>query len=289
MGNLSTKVGNTILAAALIDDVLGLICLTIVTSMGSGDDNIVLTLLMIALFFVFAVIVGLVFHKVFMWYNDKVQSRDLHRIPIIAFALCLFMAWAADHIFGVADIIGAFAAGLIIATTPKRVYVESRMNPLSYLLLTPIFFANIGLSVILPEMTGSIIVFTILLIIVGFLTKLVGCGGIARVNGFSSKQSLQIGLGMVCRGEVALIVANKGLDAGLLPEQFFGPIVIMVVFCAVVTPALLKLAFRGETAYEGLQESELVDNYELSDQLDIVAEQLLAKEQKINDDRKSEK
>ncbi len=286
MGKLSTKVGNTILAAALIDDVLGLVCLTIVSSLSGGEENIAITLLMILLFFVFAAVVGVVFNKFFNWYVGRSPSLDLHRYPILALALCLFMAWAAEAIFGVADIIGAFSAGLIIASTPKRVYVESKINPLSYLLLTPIFFANIGLSVTLPQMSGSIIIFTILLIIVGFLTKLIGCGGISKVCGFTKRQSMQIGLGMVCRGEVALIVANKGLDLGLLPEEFFGPIVIMVVFCAVVTPALLKMAFRGETAYEGLQESNLVDNFELPEQLDIVAEKLIRDEQNMSDGRK---
>ncbi len=286
LGKLSTKVGNTILAAALIDDILGLVCLTVVTSMSGGEENILITLLMILLFFVFAVVVGFIYNKFFAWYVNRAQSRDLHRYPILALALCLFMAWAAEAIFGVADIIGAFSAGLIVATTSKHMYIESKINPLSYLMLTPIFFANIGLSVTLPSMSGSIIVFTVLLIVVGLITKLVGCGGISKLCGFNNRQSMQIGLGMVCRGEVALIVANKGLAVGLLPQEYFGPIVIMVVFFAVVTPALLKLAFKGETAYEGLLESNLVDNYELSDQLDIVAEKLLSDEQNIADGRK---
>ncbi len=286
LGKLSTKVGNTILAAALIDDVLGLVCLTIVTGAAGGNTDILIVLLKIVLFFVFAAIVGVLVNKLSLWYNKKINSDDLRRLPVAAFALCLFMAWSAEAIFGVADIIGAFAAGLMVATTPKHLYIETKMQPLSYLLLTPIFFANIGLSVTLPSMTPSIILFTVLLIVFGVFSKLIGCGGVSRLCGFSNRQSLQIGLGMVCRGEVALIVANKGLALGLLPEQYFGPIVIMVVFCAVVTPALLKLAFRGESAYEGLLESDLVDRMEMSDQLDILTEQLLEEDQKMTEENR---
>ncbi len=279
LGKLSTKVGNSILAAALIDDVLGLICLTIVTSASGGEQtNIGLVLLLILLFFVFAIAVGFIYNRVLNWYDKRVKARNLHRFPVAAFALCLFMAWAAEAIFGVADIIGAFAAGLIVATTSKRIYIETKIHPLSYLMLTPIFFANIGLSVTLPDMDMSIVIFTLLLIFAGVASKLIGCGGMARLTGFNNRQSMQIGLGMVCRGEVALIVANKGLNLGILPEQYFGPIVLMVVFCAVVTPALLKLAFKGETSYEGLQESDLVGNFELQEQVDIVTDQLLTQD-----------
>ncbi len=279
LGKLSTKVGNTILAAALIDDILGLVCLTVITSYGGEGTNLPLVFIKIVLFFVFAIGVGFVCNRLFIWYDKRVQARNLHRFPVAAFALCLFMAFVAEHFFGVADIIGAFAAGLIVATTPKRIYIETKIQPLSYLLLTPIFFANIGLSVSLPSMSGDIVIFTLVLIFAGVASKLIGCGGMARLSGFNNKQSLQIGLGMVCRGEVALIVANKGLAQGLLPEEYFGPIVLMVVFCAVVTPALLKLAFKGETSYEGLQESDLVGNFELTEQIDIVTEQLLTKDQ----------
>ncbi len=278
MGKLSTKVGNTILAAALIDDILGLVCLTIVTSLGGEGVNILLVLLKIVLFFVFAIVMGFVFNKFSKWYYVRVKGVNLHRFPVIAFALCLFMAWSAEVVFGVADIIGAFAAGLIVATTPKGNYIESKFSPLSYLLLTPIFFANIGLEITLPEMSGRIILFSVLLLAAGVLSKLVGCGVGAKLSGFSKKQSLQVGLGMACRGEVALIAANKGLTMGILPEEFFGPIVILVVSCAIFTPILLKLAFRGDKAYEGMQESLLVDNYQISENIDIIADRLIQQE-----------
>ena len=146
LGKLSTKVGNAILAAALIDDVLGLVCLTVVTSMAGADVNIVLVLAKIVLFFLFAGVLGVLVSKLLNWYETKVRNRDLRRYPILAFVLCLFMAWAAEEWFGVADIIGAFAAGLIVATTPKGAYTASKYTPMAYQLQTPEFYANLGIS-----------------------------------------------------------------------------------------------------------------------------------------------
>jgi Kef-type K+ transport system membrane component KefB len=167
IGKLNTKVGNTILAAALIDDVLGLICLTIVSSLAGAQVNILVVLLKILLFFVFVGIMGVLFYKFMVWYDKRVHDRNLHRFPIAAFALCLFMAWAAEAIFGVADIIGAFSAGMIVAMTPKGQYIAGKFAPVSYLLLTPIFFANIGLKVTLPKMSGTFVLFTVCLVLVG--------------------------------------------------------------------------------------------------------------------------
>ena len=279
LGKLSTRVGNTILAAALIDDVLGLICLTIVTSLGGDDVNIGLVLVKIVLFFAFVGAAGFLYVKFFRWYAGKKDNRDLRRWPIAAFVLCLLMSYCAEEFFGVADIIGAFSAGLIITLTPKAKYVESKFSPLSYLLLTPIFFANIGLKVSLPPMSMQIVLFAVLLVAAAVLSKLVGCGIGARFSGFQGMQCVQVGVGMACRGEVALIVANKGMAMGLMPAAFFGPVIIMVVCCAVFTPILLKLSFRGESAYAGLEESALVDAYDAVDQLDRVAEGVLDAEQ----------
>ena len=181
-------------------------------------------------------------------------------------------------VFGVADIIGAFAAGLIISGTPRAGYIESRFSPLSYLLLTPIFFANIGLTVTLPQMTPRLALFTLLLIIAAVLSKLAGCGLGAKLCGFTGRQSLQTGLGMVCRGEVALIVANKGMAAGMIAPLYFGPIILMVVACTIATPVLLKLAYRDARTAQLLEASRLVDRYEMAGELDAIAAQLVKKE-----------
>ena len=276
MGKLSTVVGNTILAAALIDDVLGLIALTIVTSIGgSADSNLLVVLIKIAAFFLFVIVVGMLVKKGMDWYIQNVHSTDLQRYPIFAFVLCLFLAFCAEELFGVADITGAFAAGLIISTTSKAKYIEVKFAPLSYLLLTPIFFASIGLEVDLPKMDGKLILFSVLLVIVAVLTKILGCGLGAKLCGLKNHQCEQIGVGMVCRGEVALIVANKGAALGLMPEVFFAPVIIMVVASTILTPLLLKYAYRESNAYEDMQESPLLDHYQETEQLDWVADSLI--------------
>ncbi len=283
MGKLSTKVGNTILAAALIDDVLGLVALTIITSLAGAQVSIWIVLLKIVAFFVLAILVGWLACKFLNWYSDRVK-RDLHRFPILAFVLCLLMAYCAEHFFGVADIIGAFSAGLVIANTSKAKYIESKFNSLSYLLLTPIFFASVGIKVVLPKMDVTIILFTVLLIIVAVLSKLIGCGLGAKICGFSNLNCVQIGVGMVCRGEVALIVSNKGIAMGLMPEAFLGPVILTVVVATILTPILLKLAFKpGSKEYTELQESPLVESYEEMEQLDYMEETLLDAHHQMKD------
>lgn len=291
MGKLNTVVGNTILAAALIDDVLGLIALTIVTSIGgSADANLLVVLLKIVAFFVLVIVVGIVVKKAMDWYIANVHSTDLQRYPIFAFILCLILSFCAEEFFGVADITGAFAAGLIISTTSKAKYIELKFAPLSYLLLTPIFFASIGLKVELPEMNATIVIFSILLVVVAVLTKWIGCGLGAKLCGLKGRQCEQIGVGMVCRGEVALIVADKGAALGLMPEVFFGPVIIMVVATTILTPILLKFAYRKSDAYEDMQESSLVDRYDEVEQLDYIGESLIrANEHMMKKGKKAQK
>ena len=278
LGKLSTKVGNVILAAAIIDDVLGLIALTIVTSLGGEEVNVALVLIKIVLFFAAAVLFGIVIQKLFNWYAAKKDAKNLHRYPILAFVICLVFAFCAEEIFGVADIIGAFAAGLVIANTSKGDYISAKFQPVQYLFLTPVFFASIGIKVELPEMSLQLLLLAICIVLAAVLSKLVGCGLGAKLCGCTFKESIQTGVGMVCRGEVALIVANKGLAMGLMPQIFFGPVIIMVVCCAVLTPIMLKIAFKpkkGEVAYADLAQSDLVDRIAGREQLDMIADQLL--------------
>ena len=273
LGKMSTRVGNTILAAALIDDILGLICLTIVTGVAGGDVNLTLVFVKIVGFFVFVGVAGVMYYYYMVW-SDRVQAeRNLRRYPVMGFAFCLFMAWAAEVVFGVADIIGAFAAGMIIAISPKGQYIASKFDTIAYLLLTPIFFANIGLEVVLPDFSYELVTFTCALVFIGIVSKLCGCGLGAMVCGFNKHQSYQIGLGMVCRGEVALIVAGKGMAMNLISEDYLGPIVIMIIVCTVITPIFLKQAFRdqsdeeaGDTAFE--------DAFMVTEQADELAEDM---------------
>ena len=274
LGRLDTKVGSTILAAALIDDVLGLIALTIVTSLAGEGVNLLMVLVKIVLFFAFTVAVGFAAVRFFRWMIGRASGKNLRRYPVLAFVLCLLMAYCAEEFFGVADIIGAFAAGLVVASTPKAKYIEVKFTTLSYLLLTPVFFASIGINVELPELNGGLAVFSLLLLAVAVLSKVIGCGLGARLCGFRGDECIQVGTGMACRGEVALIVANRGLSMGVLSQTMMTPIIITVVGCAILTPILLKLVFRNKKEVVP-QESGLVDRYREAEQLEYVSERLL--------------
>ena len=166
-------------------------------------------------------------------------------IPLVlAFVFCLLMSYIAEVAFGVADITGAFCAGVIISMTQRSQYLNSKFDVLSYAYLSPLFFASIGLQVTLPEMTPAIIWFSVLLIVVAVLTKVVGCGLGAKLCHYQNYQAARIGVGMISRGEVALIVASKGMALGLMGNNFLGPVILMVVATTIVTPILLKFVFR---------------------------------------------
>ena len=255
LGKLKTKSGNAILGAAIIDDVLGIIALTLVTSMADESVKISVVLLKIVAFFAFAGVIGLIFYKIFKKWTDQAE-KGLRRHAIMAFVFCLLMAYVAEKFFGVADITGAFVAGLAVSGLKKTEYVVNRFNTLSYMLLSPIFFANIGLAMTLDGLTGKLIIFMLLLMLLAVVTKVVGCGLGAKIMRYTNKESLQIGIGMISRGEVALIVANKGASVGLMSEKFMTPLVIMVVFTTIVTPILLKFVFPKKKNASGNSDSK---------------------------------
>lgn len=244
MGAMKTHSGNTILAAAVIDDVLGIVALTLVSGMADSSINIGIVLLKIVLFFIFSIIVGIILHKVFAFWFDHDSRGGLQRYSIVSFAFALIMAFVSEEFFGVADITGSFVAGLMISGTSQCAYVTKRISTLSYLLITPIFFANIGLGLTNIEFNGGTLLLILIFCVVAVVSKVLGCSVAAKMVGYSNSQSIRIGCGMVSRGEVALIVANRGIALGLLSSVFVTPILLCVVFTTVVTPLLLKWAYK---------------------------------------------
>ena len=245
LGKVSTKAGTAILGAALIDDILGIIALTLVTSLADPNTNIAVVLLKIVGFFIFAAVASVLFGFVFKkWIG--LHSGQKRRYVVISFAFCLVMAFCAEAFFGVADITGAYVAGLVISYSSKREFIYKEFDTVSYMLVAPVFFASIGLKVELSSMTTNIIVFTVLLVLIAIITKIVGCGLGAKVMGYTSREALQIGVGMISRGEVALIVANKGEALGLIGDDLYAPIVVTVVITTIITPILLKIVFKDK-------------------------------------------
>lgn len=248
LGKLKTKTGATLLSAAIIDDILGIVLLSVLTGLSGrgeagaeGGAGVLLVAAKILLFFVFVFVVGFVTKKIFERISEKhYQSR---RIAIWALAFCFVMSFCAEVFFGVADITGAFFAGLILCNlTKSRQYVAKKVTVTSYMLFTPVFFASVGMRTDLKTMNFGILLFALILIVLTVLSKILGCGLGARVCGSKKHEALVIGIGMVARSEVALMVAQKGIDAGMIDPKMLPAIILSVICSALVTPILLKAA-----------------------------------------------
>ncbi len=246
MGKLKSELGVTIVSAAIIDDVIGIIVLTIVVGMGSGsaDTGILSVILRSVLFFVFAGVFGVIAHKLFKFYDSTHEHS--RRIPILGLALCMFLAYAAERYFGVADITGAFVAGIILCSIEDAPYIERKMNINSYMLFGPVFFAGIGLKTNIQGLSGEIILFSVCFVLVALITKIVGCGLIGKLTKHNTVDSLKIGVGMMTRGEVALIVSQKGLSVGMLEPLFFTPVILLIITSSILTPILLKMLYKNK-------------------------------------------
>lgn len=241
MGKLKGKVGTTILGAAVIDDIIGIIVLTIVTSLKDTSVSPITVVLKIVLYFVFIAVLIFVLAKLKVFVEEQDEKR---RTAIICVALCFILSYISEEYFGIADITGAYFAGLMLCTMKVGPYVARRCEIPSYLIFSPVFFASVGLKVTLGGMDASIWIFAIILLVIAILSKVVGCGLGAKICGCTGKEAFQVGIGMISRGEVALIVAQKGYASGMLDDVLFAPIVLVVIVTTLITPILLKLVMK---------------------------------------------
>ncbi len=244
MGKLKGKVGTTILSAAIIDDVIGIIVLTFVMGFKSPDSNPLSVVFNTVLFFIFAIVIGFICYKIFKMVDNRYPHT--RRIPIAGLALCLAMAYIAEKYFGIADITGAYVAGIILCSIRDSEYIASKMDTNSYILFGPVFFASIGLKTNLDSLNASILIFSIAFVAVGLVSKIVGCGIMAKICKFNMSDSLKIGVGMMTRGEVALIVSQKGLSVGLLTPVYFTSVILLIIISSIATPIILKLLYARD-------------------------------------------
>lgn len=243
MGKLRSTLGTTIVSAAIIDDVIGILVLTVVLSLGGGEAVSIQTVVTkILLFFVFIAVFGVLCYFVFRWMDSKWPHTQ--RIPIFSLAVCFFLAYAAEHFFGVADITGAYAAGVILCSIRDADYIDTKMNISSYMLFGPVFFASIGLKTDIHGFSSTMLLFSLGFVVVGLLAKIIGCGLAGLATRHNAKDSLRIGVGMMTRGEVALIVTQKGLSTGIIESNFFTPVILLILVSSVMTPVVLKRLFR---------------------------------------------
>ena len=251
MGRLSGKVGMTILGAAIIDDILGMVVLAVVSSMKDTSVKPTTVLIKIVLYFVLILILFMVTSRL----EFAIEKNDhRRRVAIFAIAFCFILAYVSEIGFGIADITGAYFAGVMLCQSKIRDYVDVKIHDVSTVFFSCIFFASVGLKVTLGGMTLKVWMFAVILTLIAIISKMVGCGLGAKICKFTWKESLQTGVGMISRGEVALIVAEKGRQVGLISEDLFAPIILVVIVTTLITPILLKVVFKGDEPAESAVE-----------------------------------
>ncbi len=246
LGKLSNEVGQTIMSAAIIDDVIGIIVLTVVIGLKNPESKTGTVVLYTALFFVFAIIVGIIVYKLFKLYDSKYPHT--RRIPILGLALAFGLSYVAQKYFEVADITGAYIAGVILCQLRDSEYISEKMDINSYMLFGPVFFCSIGLQTDMKNIDSTIIVFSLCFVAVGLISKIIGCGTVARLCGFRGRDTLKIGCGMMTRGEVALIVAQRGLSVGMMDHRYFTAVILLIIISSIITPLLLKYLYSKDPA-----------------------------------------
>ncbi len=266
MGKLNSRVGSTIVAAAIIDDVLGIIVLSFVLAFkGNGVEAVnpwIVVLKTIGYFAVIAVL-SFVASKAFKWLDKRFEHHRL--VPIFSLAFCFIIAYLSEKYFGIADITGAYIVGLILSTNNESGYIERKTDILSYMLFVPVFFANIGISTKFEAISGSFVLFGCLFIIAGIIGKLIGCGIAAKCCKYSFSDSVKIGVGMMARAEVCLVTASKG--AGIIDNNIMPFIVILIIVTSLLSPIFLKLIYNHDKKKEEkLQLKEAGSNPDLNTQ-----------------------
>ena len=261
---LHGKVGASIVTAAILDDIIGIVILAVFTAntenfsigkaflqlFNDSPSAIWITLLNVFLFFAVAIGLGVLIHFIF----KKMSEHFPHtrRLSIFSLAMCFIYAAMAETMFGVAAITGSFMAGMMIANMKESHYVERRIDMSAYMLFSPMFFAYIGISLDynqIGKMFASsnvvyILLFCVAFVIFGMASKFVGCGLGAKMCKYEWQESCKVGIGMMVRGEVCLIVANTGKAQGLISEEYYPAIILLIIVSSIVTPLLLKVMYK---------------------------------------------
>ncbi|MEK4573943.1 cation:proton antiporter [Bacillus sp. FSL E2-8868] len=243
LGKMKTSESTTMLGAAVFDDILVVILLAFAMSfLGTDDVNLTMIILKKVVFFASIILIGWKGVPAIMrWLSPLRVSESIVSAALI---ICFSFAYFGE-LLGIAGIIGAFAAGIAISQTNYKHEVEKKVEPIAYAMFVPVFFVSIGMNITFDGI-GDQIWFILALTVIAVFTKLIGCGFGARITGFDAKSSAIIGAGMVSRGEVALIIAGTGLSSGLLAQDYFTAIVIVVILTTMITPPMLKYTFGAK-------------------------------------------
>lgn len=257
LGKLNTRAGINILGAAVIDDVLGLVLISVLlatagTSGESGSTSLVFTLIGIGVFCLLGILAIVFLPRVINRFAKNIKPG--RTLLVFTLALVMLIAFAAEAV-GIAAITGAYLCGLLLSQFVHKDYLERNVKAISSGFLTPIFFASVGIEAKLSGFNTEVLFITLVMLIIAVLGKIIGCGAAGRIFRMSRSESLQIGIGMISRGEVAIITANISLQNHVISQEVFVPTIIVVILTTVMTPILLKLAFshKNEKRIEAQQ------------------------------------
>jgi len=250
---LRSRVGISLLGAAVFDDVLVVLGLSVFIALispqsGNGWVNVLKIVLEMILFLGVATILGT--------FLLPTLSRIVRNLPIsqglIAFTIVVILlyGWAAEEFGNMAAITGAFLAGLLFSRSPVKERIESGILPLAYGLFVPIFFINVGLIANARELTGGNFWLFLAMTIIAIISKVGGAGLGGKIGGLNRREAVQLGIGMMSRGEVGLIVASVGISQGIIPQGIFSAIVGVVIITTLLTPPLLRASFLQRKNHE---------------------------------------
>jgi Kef-type K+ transport system membrane component KefB len=250
LGKLRSRVGLTLLGAAIVDDILVIIILSafvaLTASAGGGLGTIGVIIGVMLLYFGVMAALGM---RLLPWLIRRIVKLPISQpLLSVVIVLVLLAAWSAESLGGVASITGAFLMGIFLGRTPYHNRIEDGMQAMTYAFFVPIFFASIGLHANVFSLPGALAAFAAVLCLVAIVTKMIGCGLGALLGGMSRAESAQVGLGMISRGEVGLIVATVGIREAIISEDIFAVTVLMVLVTTIATPLLLRWAFSREAS-----------------------------------------
>lgn len=250
-GKLDSKVGTTIVAAAIIDDILGIVVLSFVLALkgdGAATAGPTVVVIRTLLYFVAVAIVAFLASKFFTVLDRRFEHHRL--VPIMGIAFCFIIAYASEKWFGIADITGAYIVGLILSGNKDSHYIDRKADIMGYMLFVPIFFANIGISTEFSDISVSFLAFGALFILAGMVGKFLGCGAAALACGYKPQDAARVGLGMMARAEVALVTAQKGVEYGVIHSSIMPFVVALILITSFVTPLLLHASYRREVQHD---------------------------------------
>lgn len=247
LGKVNSKVGTSIIAAAILDDIIGVILLSLFISLDKGEDlsGVGIAIGKMIGFFAAAIAVGVVAHFGLKHYLKR-HPEHHRRIPIIGFAMCFLFAYAAEEWFGVADITGAYVAGIMLSTLTESGYIDRKVEVSNYMIFAPVFFANIGINANFGAISPHIVGFGFAFIAAGLIGKVLGCGLGSLICKYSLKDSLRVGIGMMARAEVVLVCTQKGVDSGIVDQSIMPFVLILIIVSSLLTPLFLKISYRKE-------------------------------------------